>query len=191
MIFGYEKETKPNPMKNLLLFIALLASGSLMAQVTFNVEKIEASAVPSEVSDAFNQKFPDVKDVRWELHTATSGEHSGDKYVCIFDNADNIRSRARYRNDGKGISATTYFWFKNVEKLPQAIKDFCAINYEGFKLSAGELEMSLKKDRSAYRIKLRKGRTKITVWLDESGNEINEKNIDSELHESENETSEN
>lgn len=176
-------------MKNLIFALFLLFfSFSLKAQYGYKVDKVDASAVPSDVKEAFSEDFSGVKVVRWEHHIATNKKNSYNKYVCIFDTSDKIRHRARYKEDGSGISATSYYWFKGgISKLPKGIHEYCQTNHPEFKIRAGEKEKSLVTGKSAYRIKLGKGVTKITVWLDESGNEIASKNVLKEWKESESE----
>lgn len=163
--------------KVLLTLVALMMAMALEAGYNYSVTKIDAASVPSSVKNAFHQDFPGVRVKRWEHHTSKGKKHAFGKYVCIFDAKNNVRSRARYKENGMGISATKYYWMRAVKKLPQTIKNYCAKHYAAYKITAGEKEISLSKNKSAYRIKMRRGGTKITVWLDEAGNEINKNNL--------------
>jgi hypothetical protein len=177
----------------LLLSAAVLFIGTASAQeksATGSVQKVDAANVPANVAKAFSEDFPTGSIIRWELHTVAGDKGSGKKYVAIFDNADKVRSRARYKEDGTGRTATEYYWGANVSKLPQGIRDYAAKKYADHKLTGAEKEINLRTDKSAYRVKLRKGAAKVTVWLNADGTEVGAKNIDPELEESQSEAGE-
>lgn len=158
-------------MKYFILVIVALFT----MQLSFG-QTIDAGQVPANVKSSFESDFGGVNLIRWEKYNGFI------KYVAVFDNSDQIRSRARYKEDGKGISATTYYWLKKVDKLPQGIKDYASSKYSGYKISAAEKEMSLQdKSKYAYRLKLRKGATKVTVYLDESGKELDKNSLSKDL----------
>ncbi|MCP4438382.1 MAG: hypothetical protein GY810_05505 [Aureispira sp.] len=116
------------------------------------------------------------------MQTTTIKDKVYQQYVAVFDNANKVRSRARYKKDGTGKSATFYFWFKAVEKLPQAIKDYAKTNYPSHRLSGAEKVMLLpNKPINTYRVKMRKSSTLVTVYLDEQGKEVDKKELHKEL----------
>lgn len=175
-------------MKKTVLSIVItcifIVSG--FSQATFKTETIEASQVPASVTSSFNSKYSGVKVVRWEKHIFTNKKgkkHA--KFVCIFDK-DGLRSRSRYMPNGTALSATTYYRFKNVQKLPEPIKKYAKTKYPDFKLTGGEKELSHKNGKYVYRIRLKKGPSKVVVYLNENGEEINKDNIDGEILENEN-----
>ncbi len=156
----------------------------LMGQGNFAVEKLEKSKVPAGVIIGFDETFPGVSVVRWEKHTTQSNGNTFVKYVVIFDQ-DGIRSRARYRPDGSGISASSYYLFKRLEKLPSPVREYAANNYKGYILGSGEKITSLKSSKYVYRIRLRKGANRIVVYLNEKGELLMIKDLASEFIEDE------
>ncbi|MCB0374858.1 MAG: hypothetical protein KDD04_02970 [Sinomicrobium sp.] len=172
---------------NLVVLLLLASVTTAVAQYSYTVDKIASGDVPEAVSNAFENGFPGAKTVRWEKHTGKGKNNRYVKYVVVFDK-DGIRSRARYKTDGKGISATTYYWFKKgVAKLPQPVKDYAADKHPDFELNSGEKVISLKSSASVYRIRLRKGASKLVVYVNASGEMINKNNLPSELTEDEDE----
>lgn len=174
--------------KLMIMLLFLFAAGSLEASLSYKVDKLTADSVPQAVKEAFSKDFQHGKVVRWEQHTTRGKRHEAGKYVCIFDDAGKIRSRARYRANGKGISATQYYGKRQIKDMPQGIQASCADKFPGYKIMMIEKEIALKSGLSAYRIKLRKGFTKVFLWLDESGREITAKNLKQEWRESESES---
>ena len=170
--------------KFLFSSVLLLASIPLVAQYAYTVEKVTDSSVPASVKDSFTKRFSDASVVRWEKHTGKGAKRSVSKFVVIFDQ-DGIRSRARYRPDGSGISASSYYLFKRLEKLPDAVKAYAADNYPDHKLGSGEKILSLKSSVYAYRIRLRKGSSVAVVYLNEEGEKLNKDNLSVELIEDE------
>lgn len=158
-------------MKYFILVIVALFT----MQLSFG-QTIDAAQVPANVKSSFESDFSGVNLIRWEKYNGFI------KYVAVFDNSEKVRCRARYKEDGKGISATTYFWFPNVKKVPQGIKNYASSKYPDYKLVGAEKEMSLKdKSKYGYRVKLRKGGKKVTVWLDENGKEIDKNSLSKDL----------
>lgn len=177
-------------MKTLMLtlFTAVVTTVSFTQDQNWTNTVVQESEVPSAVTSTFKTKYNPSKIVRWEKRTWQGKDKLHTKYVVIFDQ-DGLRQRARYMDDGSGISATTYYWLKNVEKLPEAVKNYASTKYPDFKLESGEKELNLKKGTYVYRIRLRKGKaTKLVVYVNENGEEINKDNVDKEILENESET---
>ena len=180
---------KQNTMKTIytLITILFLTTTTVFSQYSYVVKKINPNLVPKEVITEFEDIFSDVKTIRWEKHTGKGKKRSHVKYVVIFDK-DGIRSRARYNPDGSGISATSYYWFKKgVAKLPAKVKNYTASQHPGFKVNSGEKVISLKSSKYIYRLRLRKGTSKLVVYVNESGEMIDKNNLPSEFTGDENE----
>lgn len=177
-------------MKNLLftLFLGAMVF-SAKAQQNWTNDVVQESDVPEAVLTAFNSKYDGAKVVRWEKRTwVGKNEKSAVKYVVIYDK-DQLRHRSRYKEDGSGLSTTTYYWgAKKLAMLPQPILDYASNNYAGYKLMSAEKEYNLKNGKYVYRIRLKKGATKVVVYLNESGEEVSKDNIDQEILEHESET---
>lgn len=169
-------------MKNAILLLLFVATAFVAkAQLTFKVEKVDASSVPQTVLSAQEQFFPGITVNIWEKQMATAKDKSGDRYVANFQK-DDQKTRARYYNNGKGITATSYYLAK---ELPQEIQNAAAANYPGYTLTSGEQIMWLAQSKSLYRIRLRKGAQKLVVYVDANGKEINRDDVPSEATEDE------
>ena len=143
-------------MKTLLITLFCLVPLIIQAQNSFVVSKLDLEDVPAAVSASFASQFKETKVVRWELHAIKGEMRNLDKYVAIFDQ-DGIRSRARYLQNGDGITVSSYYLFKRLERLPDAVRAFAKTNYPDYQLGSGEKIESLKISRYVYRIRLRKG----------------------------------
>ncbi len=170
-----------------LTIILFLTATTVFSQYSYTVKKIDSNLVPGEIITEYEDIFSDVKTIRWEKHTGKGKKRNHVRYVVIFDK-DGIRSRARYNPDGSGISATSYYWFKKgVAKLPAKVKNYTASQNPGFKVNSGEKVISLKSSKYIYRLRLRKGTSKLVVYVNGSGEVIDKNNLPSELTDDENE----
>lgn len=175
-------------MKNVLAVFSLLSIGfyTLSAQgIGYKVQVVDADDVPSAAITAQERFFSGISVNRWEKHTISGKENSKDRFVAAFKK-DGQNTRARYTQEGIGISATTYYLGS---QLPQAIQDAAAANYAGYKLVSGEQIQLLEKSDEAYRIRLRKGAQKLVVYVDEHGDELDKPEVPTEMTEGENEAS--
>jgi hypothetical protein len=141
---------------------------------------IEASQVPQVVQDVHNQKFAGTTVTRWELKQAT-GKKEIQWYAAAFSSAEGVKARARYKPDGTIISSTHYF---GSAKAPEAIKSAAAARYSDYTLTGCEQITIPAKNKNFYRVKLRKGSTKITTYMDETGAEITKDKAPKEVAES-------
>lgn len=172
----------------LSLCIALVNIFSFGQGATSTSEVVAESLVPEAVKTSFSSKYTPTNVVRWEKRTYTGAAgKTYIKYVVIFD-IDGLRHRSRYKEDGTGLSTTTYFWFKNLEKLPQEIKDYAKTTFPDYKLGSAEKEHNLKSGQYVYRLRLKKGSIKLIAYVNERGQEITKDNIDSELLDNESES---
>ena len=171
-------------MKNLILFITLLLISGIFsqAQVSWTRTEVAEADVPIAVKNTHTISFPDSPADRWEKATRIVKNTVHTKYIALFKQ-NHQRVRARYKESGSGLSATTYFVGS---KLPQAIQDAAAANYSGYKLRSGEKIQSLAGgQKEVYRIRLRKGAQKLVVYVDESGKEIEKGSVPEMMKEDE------
>jgi hypothetical protein len=160
-----------------LLFVCLLITTAYAQRTTAKKAKIarsssstpvEAAQVPQAVQDSHNQSFSGTTLSRWELKQAT-GKKEVQWYTAVFNTTESTKARARYKVDGTLISSTSYF---GPEKTPEAIKAAAATRFSGYNLVGCSKINSAKKNKNYYLVRLKKGTTKITTLMDESGNEI-------------------
>lgn len=170
-------------MKNLLILclISLFALPAI-AQYGYTVDVVEASEVPAEVTSTHEAAFPDAEVKRWELHTGKGKNNSNSKYVAVCNDNGNAL-RARYKTDGTGISATTYY--RRAANAPAEVVETLEELYPDFSLRSGEKIYSFKKDDFVYRARLRQGGSKLVVYLDSEGNKIEKKDLPDEVKEAE------
>ncbi|MCB0633271.1 MAG: hypothetical protein R2824_19330 [Saprospiraceae bacterium] len=162
-----------------ILFVSVIA---LNAQgVGLNLTVVDASEVPAAVVSAQASYFPGSTVTVWEKQTASAKGSSASKYVATFKNGGQ-NARARYTAAGTGLSATTYY---KAGELPTAIQTAALNNYAGYKLMHGEKLQLLEKTYLVYRIQLRKGAQKLTVYVDENGNEVSGSKVPEEIQEAE------
>ncbi len=175
-------------MKKILLSFVLIAavlSSAIGQKTPVKNQIVDASAVPAAVVSAFESKFPGATIVKWEKREITPKKKAKIvRYIAVFD-LNEIRQRARFAEDGKAQSTSTYYRNKNLDKLPEPIKKFAADKYPGYNLTGAEKEHNETTGKYVYRIRLKKGSTKVVVYVNEAGEEINRTNIDKEVLEGE------
>ncbi len=171
-------------MKTIFMLITLIFfSGSVsLAQLNYKVKQLKPDQVPSEVKASFAEKFPDIKLVKWEKHTAKGKRFKGSKYVARFFE-DKLPVRSRFSVNGNPRTATTYYLGKKIKRLPEPVKAYAKKNYPKFKLRNGRKIISLKSDKYMYVIKLKKAATVMHVFLNKNGQELSKENIAKELRE--------
>lgn len=160
----------------LLAFILLIAfgvqaqkprtKGKQLQAAAF--EKIDAAQVPDAVKNSFTSSFQNAADVRWEKHSATGkGGKTFLKYVAIYTQ-DGIRARARFKEDGTSLSSSKYMGGQN---LPENIRNAAASKNPGCTVMGGE-EVKTKKGGTYYRVRMRKGTSRLNTLFDANGNEV-------------------
>lgn len=178
-------------MKTVSMFLLLLV-GSIhvgYCQKGFMAKKIAESEVPQSVKSSFSSDFPGVQVRKWEKHTKYAKQEKV-RYVAVWNNSENLVNRARYKEDGNGISASVYYWFKNKDKLPQHIKAAATKLHPDYELTAGEKITGLKQNKlTGYRLRLTKSGEKLIIYVDEQGNAMSRDKVPNEIQEEE-ETSE-
>lgn len=165
-----------------LLLVLLVSAASVQAQ-KMGVKVLNESEVPAEVKNTHAALFPAVSVIRWEGHKwVNKNDKERGKIVAVFD-YDGVRTRARYRPNGKALSASSYY---KADQLPASVAA-AAARYEGYELKGGSKTWSLKSPDKApvYKLRLRKGAQVLTVFVDEQGNEIEKNKLSEELLEDE------
>ncbi|WP_038031746.1 hypothetical protein [Thermonema rossianum] len=165
-----------------LLLVLLVIAGGAQAQ-KMGVKVLNEEEVPAEVKATHDRLFPGVKVIRWEGHKwVNKNDKERGKIVAVFD-YEGVRTRARYRPNGKALSASSYY---KADQLPASVAS-AAARYEGFELKGGSKTWSLKDTSKApvYKLRLRKGAQVLSVFVDEQGNEIEKNKLSEELQEDE------
>ena len=136
--------------------------------VSGGFQQVDATQVPDAVKNAFNTKAAGVTNVRWEKHTAKGkSDKAFTKYVAVYLQ-DGVRARSRFREDGTAMSSSKYM---GAQKLPDNISQSAKSKNPGFNVIGGE-ELKTKKGDTYYRVRMRKGSSKLTTLYDANGNEV-------------------
>lgn len=176
-------------MRSILTVILAVLGVSAFAQPqskgrgphTLNFEKVEAANVPAAITSSFESSFTGATAVRWEKHTA-QGKRTYVKYVAVFTEGG-VRSRARYKDDGTTLSSSKYY---GAVKLPENIKAAAKAKNPDFIVMGGE-EITTRNGKTFYRVRSRKGPSKLIQYFDADGNEISKDKAPEELIEGEDE----
>ncbi len=171
-------------MKTVFVFLlSVCLYGATFAQINFNIQVIAAEDVPEAVLSSQAEYFSDISVLSWEQQTASGPNGSLNRYVASFQEADKTVTRARYMENGVGITATTYH---PGSKLPSVIQEAATENYADYRLMSGEKLLLLPTGKYLYRIRLRKGGKKLVVYLNKNGEEISRDDLPKEVVEEEN-----
>jgi hypothetical protein len=171
----------------LCLFIATVYAQRPVAKKAKTIARssssmpVDASQVPQAVKDSHEQSFSGSSATRWELKQAT-GKKEVQWYTAVFTTAESAKAKSRYKIDGTNISSATYY---GPDKAPETIKSAAAARFSDYTLMGCEKITVPSKSKNFYRVRLRKGSTKITTYMDESGAEITKEKAPAELLESE------
>ncbi len=129
------------------------------------VAKIESSQLPSIVTSKFESTFTGATGIRWEKHELKNSPAI--HYIAVFTEGG-VRSRARYKEDGTILSSSKYF---GPQKLPTNIKAAASRNHPDFVIVGGQ-EITIKNGKTFYRVRSRKGPSKLLQYFDADGNEV-------------------
>jgi len=144
---------------------------------TLHIEKIESSQVPEGIVSKFATTFTGATAVRWEKHSVSDQRII---YVAVFTEGG-VRSRARYKEDGTALSSSKYF---GPQKLPANIKSAATTKYPDFTVMGGQ-EITTRNGKTYYKVRSRKGPSKIIQYFDADGNVITKDNAPDGLMEDE------
>ncbi len=112
--------------------------------------------VPQKVKDAFAQKFPTAKSVKWDRESANEWE-------AEFK-MNKVEYSANFSDDGTWKETEHEIAEKD---LPAAVKKALSNGFPGFKTE--EIEVSETALGRVYEFALEKGKTEIEVTIDTSG----------------------
>ncbi len=147
-------------MKN--LFYAVLALISLTACSQTNA--------PQNVLNAFNQKFPNAKEVEW-------GKEGADIWEAEFELSDKDMS-ANFNLKGEWLETESELAKKD---LPESVKTTISTAYKGYKIK--EIGFTETPKYKAFEVEVKKGKELIEVVLNGFGKIIKTKIIDKEKDE--------
>ena len=160
-------------MKTTFVFLLVVClSGTVFAQLDFDIESILAEEVPEAVRASQAKYFPNATADRWEKYMADGPKKSVVSYAVSFRGPSNQLIRARYMEDGAGIKATTVY--TSITQFPSVIQTVATQNYSNYKLVGGQKIELLSKGNAFFRLSLRRsvrGRPLI-VYLNSEGEEI-------------------
>lgn len=174
-------------MKSFICFLILITAFEATAQQgrrprgervkSAGFERVEASEVPQEVQSAFSSANPGVTSIQWEKHEV-KGANGKDftKYVARYQTADG-RARARFKQDGTPLSSSRYL---KAQSLPSNIQSVATAKNPGFTLIGGE-QLTTRKGETYYRVRMRKGASKMITLYDSNGAEVNRDRLPDEL----------
>ncbi|MEO8664889.1 MAG: PepSY-like domain-containing protein [Ignavibacteria bacterium] len=132
----------------------------LVALAIFISINVNAQTVPATVSEAFNKKFPDAKNVRWN-------KESSNDYEASFE-MNGITSSADFSKKGIWTETETSVSY---DQLPQKVQDSFSSNYKGIKPKAEAL-IETSAGTKKYEIEYKKGSKTKEVFYDEQGNKV-------------------
>ncbi len=130
---------------------------------------VDAAQVPEAVRQAQNVAFPGLSVTRWEQRSGKNNQQNFTHYVAVFQQ-DSRTTRARYDGNGKSVAVTKFF---TANDAPQVVTS-AAARYTGYSLVGGEEAVTDK--GTFYRARFRQGAKKLTVFLDQTGAEVEKKN---------------
>jgi len=112
--------------------------------------------VPQEVTDAFSQKFPTAKSVKWDKESDTEWE-------AEFE-MNQMEYSANFSDDGTWKETEHEV---TEQDLPASVKKALSVNFPEFKTE--EMEMSETAEGTVYEFKIEKDETDMEVSIDASG----------------------
>jgi uncharacterized membrane protein YkoI len=149
-------------MKSLKVVLAGVFACTLFAFTTTSVEK-----VPQKVKDAFTQKFPDAKSVKWD-------KESQNEWEAAFK-MKRMKYSANFTNDG--------MWKETEHEIEEAqvpsnIKKSLMEKFKGYTIE--ESEISETPQGMVYEFEIKKKETEMEVALDASGKVVSTEDHDKE-----------
>ena len=160
-------------MKTTFVFLLMIClSGTALAQHDFDVEPVLAEEVPDTVRAAQAKYFQNATVTSWQKHIADGKKNSVVRYAASFRGTSNQLTRARYMEDGRGITASTVY--TSITQFPSVIQAAVAQNYSNYKLMGGQKTELLSKGKTIFRLRLRRGirDRPLIVYLNSKGEEI-------------------
>lgn len=142
-------------MKTLKIFM-ILAFGSF----AMNAQDLSKDQVPNDVATAFENEYPQAKDVEWEKNA---------EYFDVEFEVDRKDYEIWYSASGEIVKLE-----KEVSKndLPSNIKNAISSNYTNMHIE--DAEMKTENGTTTYSVELENGNQEKTIIFDESGTVIKE-----------------
>jgi hypothetical protein len=147
----YLSKIKPNMKTSILICLVILVSGLA------NAQKLKEAEVPEVVKKAFNEKFKNVKEVKWSKESPT-------EFEAEFE-AGKQEQSANFDNTGKWLVTETEI---KTAELPQAVHASIAKEFAGYKIEEAEKAETSDKG-SFYEVELKNGKVKYEVQLSADG----------------------
>lgn len=146
------------------LFVIVGAGVLLVSQACARDTNEEVSA---EVKTAFDQKFPDAKNVKWEKESDAEWEAdfkwNGTKYSAIFTTGGD------WKETEHGIK---------LSEIPSAVKSTLDSDFNGFKVE--ESEIAETPDGTLYEFEVEKGEETYEVAIGSDGRVLSKEQKESE-----------
>jgi len=148
-------------MKNLFLIISVLVTINFMACGQPNTN------VPQKVKNAFFEKFPDIKKLKWDKENDEGWEAefkmNGTKYSATFN------------DEGEWLETEYEI---NFNEVPPIVKATLDIEFKDYKVE--ESEVSETANGKVYEFELEKNKTEVEVAIDVKGKVIKKESTDDE-----------
>ena len=145
----------------------MLLVGVAFLCVTSYAQKITADKVPAEVTSAFKTKFPEAKDVKWEMEKTN-------EYEARFK-TNGVEQSASFSADGKWMETESEI---KVSDLPAEVKQSIEKQFPGFKMEEAS-KVDNAQHGTCYEAEIEKGKESYEVLLNSKG-ELLSKNAEKE-----------
>lgn len=163
---------KLNNMKHSKIALGIMvATGT--AFTACQAQRMNESDVPSAVVTAFQEKYPDAKDVEWE-------KESDAELEAEFE-LNGQEMSANFTQDGTWLETETEMKEKD---LPEAVKNALKSQFADYEIEEIE-KIATPEQAEAYEVELEKGETTLEVVMDASGKVLKQETTEGEDQEEE------
>lgn len=132
----------------------------VMVSMCTSATSFAQNNIPSAVITAFNQKFPNASNIKWDKENAH-------EYEAGFT-WNGLKQSANYTDLGEWIETESPVDFS---KLPMKVQDAFKAKHESSKIKAvAKIETS--KNITKYEVEFKHGKKSKEVFYDENGNEL-------------------
>ncbi len=153
------------------LFLLAFSASVSLANAQAVLTAVQPSSVPAAILNAHNAAYPNNKAAAWMKQGNVNAQ-----YVANFG-TKGAMMRARYTNDGKQLTETMTYVGK---QIPESIAATAKTKYPDFKLMSATKIKAVTSGKECYKVRLRKGISKLTFYTDASGAYIEEKEVPAE-----------
>ncbi len=162
-------------MRTTIFLLAFSASISFANAQTV-LTAVQPNSVPASILNAHNAAYPNNKAAAWMKQGNVNAQ-----YVATFG-TKGAMMRARYTNDGKQLTETMTYGGK---QIPESVAATAKSKYPDFKVMSATKIKAVSSGKECYKVRLRKGVSKMTFYTDASGAYIEEKEAPAEAVEEE------